>query len=182
MACGGLLVLAAINLWVFSQTESRVYNDVAEVPRTEFALVLGADPQGDFLDERLQAGLELYQAGKVERLIVSGADYGPDYDEVAYMQDWLVEHGVPAEAVQPDDEGFRTRASIRNVQPFVRTGTPVVIVSQAFHDYRALYLADAKHVDAVAYVAPDAPMRARVFSEVREFLARPWAFLEVMSM
>ncbi|MDP0499323.1 MAG: ElyC/SanA/YdcF family protein [Verrucomicrobiota bacterium JB022] len=179
----GLLVfacLSAINLWIFFSTHERVYRELEAVPVAQTALVLGANPDGQFLPNRLQAGLDLYRAGKVQRLILSGAAQGKQYDEVAAMRAWMLERGVPAQALIDDPIGIRTAASIDNVQPLADAAEPLIIVSQAFHDYRALYLADAYEVHAVAYAAPEAEWRYRFFSEGREFLARVKAFAEVV--
>lgn len=183
VGCGLLLLasVAAMNLWIFARTQSRVHRALADVPAAEIALVLGNAPAHPATINRLAAAAALYQAGKVQRILVSGSIEPPVYDEVAYMRGWLIRHGVPASAIEADGEGFRTRASIANFAGS-HSGQRVLLVSQAFHNYRALYLADAYGLQAEAYAAEEVDWYYRRRNEAREILSRTWAFLELLPL
>jgi SanA protein len=175
--------LLASNLYVVSTARTAIVADAASAPARPAALVLGTFVSADGtpsweLRQRLATGLALYEAGRVERVIVSGL-VRPGYDEPHGMAGWLAARGVPPADIVVDVEGHRTAASMASA---VRLGfRSVLVVSQAYHLPRALYFARRAGVDAVGVVAPFARGSlvsvARVY--VRETLARAEAVLEV---
>ncbi len=143
----------------------------AEVPFRFTAIVLGCRVNGDdpsaCLEERLSKALELYQSGRVQRLLLSGDHGTAGYDEVNAMRAWLLARGVRNEHIFLDHAGFDTWDSmVRARAVFQVEGT--VIVTQGFHLPRAVYLARAAGLDAVG-VAADPPAGSRCGgSAVRE--------------
>lgn len=150
LTCGALV--AAPTVWTHVASSGRIY-PVEEAPARPVALVLGAglrpDGQpGRFLQGRLNVALQLWQAGKVERFLVSGDNRVATYDEPGAMKSYLVAHGVPDEAVLTDPAGLDTYAScVRAVD--VYGVTQVVVVSQTYHLPRALALCNAVGLDAI---------------------------------
>ena len=172
---------------VHAAAASGVYSSVADVPSREVGMVLGSPEfsQGHpspYLPGRIQAAAELYHAGKVRLLVVSGASR-PDefYDEIASMTRMLVELGVPEDAVIGDGKGLRTLDSVLRMRD-VFGYDDFITVSQRDHCERALYLAEHNQIRTVAYAAGlafDPRPEQMLFSTLREPLARVKAVLDV---
>lgn len=171
-------VVGALNAWVVFSTFGRIVSDVPQDERGQrVAIVLGASPQGGFLQPRLDTAAALYFNGSVTVLLLSGDGRGPFYDEVAFMQQSLIASGVPEQALRYDRAGLRTRASMQRAIDEHNLGR-VIVVSQRFHNFRAIYLARAKGLDAIAVDAPE-PAGLSWRMQWREWLARPLAVWEV---
>ena len=122
----------------------------------------------------------MYEAGKVDRIIISGARRGDAYDETAAMREALVDRGVPDSILVLDGEGFRTIASIKRAKE-VYGADSLTIISQQFHNERALFMAQHNGMDAIAYNAANTSSRRwKVIMALRECLARVKAVFEVM--
>jgi SanA protein len=168
-------------------TAPRVCSSVSDVPIREAALVLGAPEYsgGRFspaLAGRLKAAAELYRAGKVKTLVVSGASHPEKfYDEVAAMRRELLALGVPENAIVQDGKGFRTLDSVLRMRD-VFGYDDFITVSQRDHCERALYLADHHGISAVGFEA-GIPSRLypneALFSAIRAPLSNVKAVLDV---
>ena len=141
-------------------------------------LVLGAGVYGDgeptsILEGRLRTALDLYRAGKIRWILVSGDNRHPTYNEPQAMRRWLVKQGVPATFIVSDYAGLRTWDSLRRAQA-VFGQRQVVIVTSDFHLPRALYLADQMGLRAWGVPArtDDRPWPARLRIWTREYVAR----------
>ncbi|HXI57234.1 MAG TPA: ElyC/SanA/YdcF family protein [Polyangia bacterium] len=176
----GLAALVAANIYAQWSTADVTFQRAAEVPSRPTAIVLGTHVNrgvpSQELAERLQAAADLYSAGKVSAILVSGGVYGNDQDEPGAMARWLVGRGVPAAAVTQDRLGIRTRATMeRAAQVFgVRAAA---ICTQAYHLPRALILARKAGIDAVGLIGDS---HAAMRHSLREILARPAMLLETL--
>jgi len=148
----GVVAVAASQLWIRGEASGHVYAE-SDVPARPVALVLGAQVHDDgtlsgFLIARLEEAKRLYDAGKVQAILVSG-DHGEwRYDEPGHMQQWLVEHGVPAAKVVADFAGFDTYDSChRAVRVFGVSSA--IVVTQSYHIQRAVALCREAGMDAV---------------------------------
>ncbi len=122
----------------------------------------------------------MYEAGKVDRIIISGAHRGTEYDETEAMRQALVSRGVPDSILTLDVEGFRTIASIKRAKEVFDADT-LTIISQQFHNERALFMAQHNGMDAIAYNAANTTSRRwKVIMMGRECLSRVKAVFEVM--
>lgn len=179
-----LLAMLAVNAWIISTTQARIYDHIGRLPADfKVALVLGTSPYTSsgapnmFFKHRMLAAAELYTAGKVQHILVSGANPGY-YNEPQEMYQALRELGVPHEAITLDFAGYSTFDSIvrsRRVFGLQR----YIIVSQRFHDYRALFIARHAGIEAVAYVRPEEDLRQPFFTVLREYFARLKAVLDL---
>jgi SanA protein len=170
-----------MNLWVARYGRRHGYQSVAEVPARPVAIVLGArvHPDGSpstALADRLEGALELYRAGRVDAILVSGDARAREYDEPKAMRRWLLDRGVSAERIRADPAGYRTLHTMqRAAKVFGIDGA--VICTQAFHLARALFLARRAGIDAVG-LCVDRRYRTRTSNHLREFGARTVAFVE----
>jgi SanA protein len=183
VAAAALAFVAWADRHVGQAAAGRVFADVADLPHREVAVVLGTSKYANgrlnsFYAGRIRAAAELYKSGKVDGILVSGDNGRLDYNEPEQMKADLVALGVPAEHITADYAGFRTLDSIYRAGDVFGLRS-YIVVTQAFHLPRALYLADQKGHDALGYSAPG-PMgywgqRVRA----REVLARAQAVLDV---
>jgi len=162
------------------------YHRLEDVPARPVAIVFGAKVYesgalSPVLEQRVLAGVELYRAGKVRKLLMTGDNGRPEYDEVTAMKRRAIELGVPAEDVVRDFAGFRTYDSCyRARHVFAVDGA--VLVTQPFHLGRALFLARRLGIDAVGYAAKPGLSEEFVRGlERREDLARVAAALDVLT-
>ena len=183
LIAGPFLVLLGIYGIVSINSVGRTYEDVSSIPTREYCLLLATSPitpQGGhnfYFDNRLKAAVELYKAGKIKTIIVSGGDYTGQHDgngcnEPVAIQDSLMAHGVLGLDIVLDFEGQRTLKSIVKVKE--RYGVDsITIISQQFHNERALWQADHIGIDAIAYNAyPSHIKQSRIKNTVRELFAR----------
>lgn len=182
----GLFVVIACQIVVKHAAKGRMYDDLKEIPHREIGLLLGTNPLGrsgrpnQFYLRRIDATVAMYEAGKVDRIIISGARRGDAYDETAAMREALVNRGVPDSILTLDGEGFRTIASIKRAKE-VFGADSLTIISQQFHNERALFMAQHNGMDAIAYNAANTSSRRwKVIMTLRECLARVKAVFEVM--
>lgn len=182
----GLFVVIGCQIAVKSAARGRLYDDVNKIPHREVGLLLGTSPLGrsgrpnQFYLRRLDATVALYNAGKIDRIIISGARRGDDYDEPAEMKNDLVKRGLPDSIFVLDGEGHRTISSIVRAKELFEEDS-VTIISQKFHNERALFLASHNEVDAIAFNAENTSSRRwRLMMVLRESLARVKAVAEVV--
>ena len=154
---------------------------VGEIPANRVALVLGTSKylRGHRLNtyycERIEAAVALYKAGKAEFLLVSGDNRTSHYNEPTTMKRDLIAAGVPKERIYCDFAGFRTLDSVVRAKEIFGQ-TRLTIISQRFHNERALYLAAAEGIDAVGFDASNTPQQGRAL--LREKLACVQAVLD----
>jgi SanA protein len=175
-AIAGGLVLA-VNAYVLLGARGDATDDISEVPHAQAAIVLGAMVHEDgrmssMLTDRVERAAELWEAGKVDRILVSG-DHGQwRYDEPDTMRQALQAMGVPGEVIFTDHAGFDTWATMARADEVFQVDSAVV-VTQGFHMARALYLADQAGVDASGFIADRQDYGSQLLkSQVREVLAR----------
>jgi SanA protein len=182
-----LVVLVALsNRWVINSTDSSLYRDASLLPDNEVGLVLGCSPfvssgkPSPQFRGRMQAAAELYKAGRVRRLILSGANPDSRYNEPKKMREALLELGVPSDAMVLDFAGDSTYDSVMRAK-VVFGLSEVTVVTQKYHAYRALFLARKLGVRAVAYQAPTEGVTGPGFRHPpREIFARVAAVFDVL--
>ena len=179
----GLAVVAGCELAVYSASKGLVFSDVEEIPHREVGLLLGTNPKGRrgganmFYNYRIDAAVELYEAGKVDRILISGAKKGAGYDEPQAMREALVVRGVPDSILVLDGQGFHTIESIVRAKEVYEVDS-VTVISQEFHNRRSLYMAKHNGLDAIAFNAANTTiLRWRVIMFLRERASRVKAVL-----
>lgn len=180
----GAVLLAVGNLWIVVRTHGRVHTRVQDLPTTDIGLVLGTSdrvPDGGanpFFAGRISAAADLYRAGKVQRLLLSGANHSVHYNEPAKMRAALLHEGVPAAALVLDEAGFRTLDSAARAKQVFGISS-VTIVTDDFHAPRAVLLARHFGIDAHAYYSARVPWGISKRTRIREIGARVKALLEL---
>lgn len=181
----GLLVLLAINIYIYQEASEYVYSDSAELPKTKAALILGASVHGRdlslILEDRVKAGIDLYEAGLVDKLILSGDHGSVDYDEVNSMRLYILEHSSVDEAdIFMDHAGFDTYDSMYRAQAIFGVDD-LIIVTQNFHISRAVFIARQLGINAYGYAVDDSRFKLSLLAkwQVREVFSRVKALLDV---
>jgi SanA protein len=165
------------------EARGRTYADVKRIPHRRVGLVLGCSQyverrwENPFYTNRIAAAASLYRASKVDYLIVSGDNHRAGYDEPSDMKLSLIRAGVPAERIYCDYAGFRTLDSVVRVQQ-VFGQQSVTIVSQAFHNRRAIFLARSRGIDAIGFNAADVDATSGFSTRVREQISKVGAVLD----
>lgn len=183
----GLLMVAVIaaNAWVIGFSKPYVYDHLKWVPKRKVALVLGTSPytssgaENLLFNYRIKAAAQLLQAGKVEHLLLSGSNPSQYYNEPQLMYKALEHHGVSGSDMTMDFAGLRTLDSVVRANK-VFCLESYTVVSQRFHNFRAVFIARHRGIDAVAYSWPHEDAQQPFFTEAREFLARVVAALDVL--
>lgn len=174
----GVLLMILANVWVYALTNGRTYTRISKIPPRETALVLGTSPKmksglsNPYFTSRMDATALLYHHGKIKKIIVSG-EKSPGYDEPFAMKNYLIyQEGVPERIIIEDPKGFKTQASISNCKNIYQQND-VIIVSQGFHNLRALFYARNNDMNALGFDAQDVLTNQSYYrNQSREFLAR----------
>lgn len=174
-----LLAVLTVNVVVCASGSARILtsDEIAASGETyDCILVLGAGVKAngtpsDMLRDRLEVGVELYELGASDRILMSGDHMQHDYDEVGVMKRYAVEAGVPSEHVFLDHAGLSTYDSLYRVANLYGA-KKVLIVTQEYHLYRALYIARSLGMEAYGVSASLRPYRAQVVRDIREVVAR----------
>ncbi len=177
---------------VSRSSNGRLYDSVDSIPHRKVGLILGTSPISSwngrrnlYYDHRIKAGAELYKAGKVEWLVVSGGDYRKSengYDEPVAMRDSLIKQGVDSTRIVLDYDGTRTLNSLAKMR-YVYRQDSIIIISQKYHNERALYQAKHLGIDAVGYNAHTPGKRTSWWrNRGREVLARVKLFIDIISI
>ncbi|MBE6718521.1 MAG: SanA protein [Ruminococcaceae bacterium] len=174
-----LFVIAlGINFYVVKSTEKQIAKEFS----TDFdcILVLGAGVKNGnpkpMLEHRLDYAIELYNKGVSSKIIMSGDHGRKDYDEVNVMKNYAIEKGVPSEDIFMDHAGFSTYESIYRARDIFKVKR-MVIVTQEYHLYRALYIANQFGIEAVGYASDPRTYSGQLYRELREIIARDKDFL-----
>lgn len=183
-----LIDLGILLLFFYIQSQfnnqSTIYSSLDQVPTAPVALVFGAGlrPNGtpsDALRDRVLSAVDLYNAQKVQKLLMTGDNSLINYDEVSAMKKLALEYGVKDEDVVLDYAGFDTYDSCYRARDIFGLNN-IIAVSQEFHLPRVVFTCSSLGIDTVGYVADKQPYIAARFWKVRESLARVKAWAEVV--
>lgn len=167
-----------INVYVKNSVKARILtsDEAAKLSEVDCILVLGCKVRDDgapskMLQDRLTRGLELYTFGAAPKLLMSGDHGSEDYDEVGTMKQFAVDAGIPSEDVFMDHAGFSTYESIYRAKEIFDTDK-IIIVTQKYHLYRALYIAEKFGMEAYGVASDYREYVGQTTRELREILAR----------
>lgn len=179
----GALAVIAVNACMVGWARAKTAQSVNALAENEVGIVLGTSPRSGqwrnpFFENRMDAAAELYRAGRVRHLLVSGDNHRHGYDEPTEMRNALVRRGVPASAVTLDYAGFRTLDTMARARSVFGLKKATVITDD-FHQPRALFLASAFGLEAVGYPSARVPFKWSKKTLAREVASRVWACLDV---
>jgi len=178
------LLIAVADFSVKRSAKENMYSSTAKIPHNKVGLLLGT---GKFLKSgrlnlyyqyRVDATVDLFEAGKIEAVLVSGDNSREDYDEPTMFKEDLIKRGIPADKIHLDYAGFRTLDSVVRSKAIFGQES-LTVISQPFHNERAIFIANAKGIKAVGYNAKDVSGRYGLKVQLRERLARVKVLLDL---
>ncbi|WP_425413725.1 SanA/YdcF family protein [Riemerella columbina] len=179
------LALWLSNLIIEQNSKAYISYDISQLPNKKVGLVLGTSrnlTNGNinlFFKNRIEAAAELYRSGKVKYLIVSGDNSQKDYNETQDMKLDLIAMGIPEDHIFEDFAGFRTLDSVVRVEDIFGQQS-FIIISQKFHNERAVYLARQHGLEAYGYNAKEVYMKISPKTYIREYFARVKVFFDLL--
>ena len=180
-----VLIVVLANYIVENATSKKIYNELENIPEKYTALILGTVKElanglpNWYFVYRIEAAANLYKAGKVKRFVLSGDNSRKGYNEPEDMKAALIEKGVPENIIYLDYAGFRTYDSVYRMQAIFGQ-EDFIIVSQKFHNQRAIYLAQHLGLKAIGYNAKDVAQHEGLKTKIREKFARVKVFKDVL--
>ncbi len=174
----GVALLALLNLYIKASVSTKILtaDEAISLEGVDCILVLGAGVWSDnrpspMLEDRLNYGTQLYQRGISDRLLMSGDHGRKGYDEVNVMKLFAIEKGIPSSDIFMDHAGFSTYESMYRARDIFEADK-LVIVTQKYHLYRALFIADRLGIEAYGVASDPRAYAGQNYRELREVLAR----------
>ncbi|MCJ7933688.1 MAG: YdcF family protein [Chryseobacterium sp.] len=181
----GIIFITWANYSIKQESAAFITYRLTDVPETKTALLLGTGktlsngmPNAYFYN-RIKAAADLYKSGKIQYIIVSGDNSTKDYNEPEDMQLALLQAGVPQDSIIMDHAGFRTLDSVVRAKDIFGQ-TKLVIISQKFHNERAVFLAKKNGIEAFGYNAADVNKYAGLKTNMREYLAKAKVYWDLL--
>lgn len=179
----GLVLI--FNGLIENKTEHKTYSSVSDIDYNRVGLVLGTSKYlGNgrlnlFFKYRVEAALELYHNKKIDFILISGDNSRKTYDEPTDFKDALIEGGVPESKIYLDYAGFRTLDSVVRAKKIFGLDK-MTVISQKFHNQRAIYLSNYYNVEAIGYNAKDVTGKNGLKVKIREYFARTKVFIDLL--
>lgn len=180
-----LLLIVLCNFIIHTSAEEKTFSNVDEIPKNRVGLVLGTSKKlingqaNPYYSFRVEATVRLFKAGKIDYILVSGDNATIYYNEPSTIKKDLVKHGVPKERIFLDYAGFRTLDSMVRAKVVFGLDS-VTVISQKFHNERAIFLAEKKGLNAIGYNARDITGQQGFKVQFREYFARVKVFLDLL--
>lgn len=178
------LIIFIPDYWVNASAKSSVFDNLEEIPQKKVGLVLGTIKTLEdghlnlYFKYRIDAAEILYKSNKVAYLIVSGDNSRQGYNEPKDMKESLIERGIPKDKIFEDFAGFRTLDSVIRAKEIFDQQS-YIIVSQKFHNQRAIFIAQRKGLDCIGFNAKDVNTFTSLKVKIREYLARVKVVLDI---
>lgn len=180
-----ILLSIFIIVYVKNSTREQIRRDLNSIDSSLFstAIILGASVKKNtpspMLKDRLDAGIELYKAGKVAKLLMSGDGRQKSYNEVNVMESYAISNGVPKKDIAKDSLGLSTFESIERMKTVFGIKN-AVIITQEFHINRAIYIANKLGIASIGYPAKNIPYNDLTYLYFRDSLASIKDFFQVL--
>lgn len=177
-------VIVCANYAVRHTAKAFIYQNIDSIPQNKAGLLLGTSKllrsglPNQYFQNRIQATVDLYKAGKIEVVVISGDNSRKGYNEPEDMKSELMLRGIPEDKIYLDYAGFRTLDSVVRMEKIFGQKS-FTIISQKFHNQRAIYIAHAKGLQVVGYNAEDVNAYSGFKTQLREKFARVKLFLDL---
>ena len=170
---------------IMVNAKGKSFSNISLVPVNKVGLVLGTiktlknGKVNSYFQHRIEAAYALYSSGKIEFVLVSGDNGNSLYDEPTDMRNELIKKGIPENRIFLDYAGFRTLDSVVRAKEVFGLKS-VTIISQKFHNERAIYLAEKRGIEAIGFNATDIVGRYGIKTKIREYFARVKVFVDLL--
>ncbi|MEO9256842.1 MAG: ElyC/SanA/YdcF family protein [Crocinitomicaceae bacterium] len=179
------LTVLLCNYKIISNAQNKTFSDVTKIKKNKVGLVLGtAKTLKDgkinlYFQYRIDATVELFKNGKIDFVLISGDNGNKSYDEPTDFKNELIKRGIPENRIYLDYAGFRTLDSVVRAKKIFGQNS-ITIISQKFHNERAIYLAEHFGIRAVGFNAKDITSKYGIKTKIREYFARTKVFLDIL--
>jgi len=179
------IMIVSINLYIIAVTKKKIYKieELELIENIDCIVILGAGVRKNrpspMLEDRLITGIDLYNKGISNKIIVSGDHGKKHYDEVNVMKNYLQEQNIQSENIFMDHAGFSTYDSIYRAKEIFKA-KKIVIVTQEYHLFRALYIAKKLDIEAYGVIANRREYQFQLKRDIRETAARVKDFFKVI--
>ena len=180
-----ILFIFIANMIIELGTRGKTFASTSAIPKNKVGLVLGTAKllrNGNvnlYFKYRIAATVKLYKAGKIDFVLVSGDNGRTEYDEPTDFKDELIKNGIPENKIFLDYAGFRTLDSVVRAKK-VFGQKSITIISQEFHNERAIFLAKRHGIKAVGFNAKDVTTRYGLKVKIREYFSRTKVFIDLL--
>jgi SanA protein len=171
------------NSTINKQTENKIYSETGSIPENNVGLLLGTSKflrsgnSNQYFENRISATVQLYKAGKIKNIVISGDNSKKNYNEPEDMKNELIKHGIPENRIYLDFAGFRTYDSVFRMKEIFGQ-EKFTIISQEFHNQRAVYIANSLKLNAIGFNAKDVNTFNGFKTKIREKFARVKVFID----
>ncbi|BDD05751.1 SanA/YdcF family protein [Aureibacter tunicatorum] len=180
-----LLICILSYEYIASYSKPYIFHNQNNIPKGKVGLLLGTSKYlrrgtlNYYYKYRIDQTASLYKNGIIKCIVVSGDNSDHRYNEPIQMRNDLIKKGIPEDAITMDYAGFRTLDSVVRMKKVFGAGDNVLIISQNFHDERAIFLARKNDLNATAIACKDVPERYGIKTQIREYFARVKAILDI---
>ncbi|MBW2961090.1 SanA/YdcF family protein [Mesonia aestuariivivens] len=180
-----ILAVFIINSHITSSTSNGIYTKISEIPSRKVGLLLGTSKYISqhqlnlYYTYRIEAAVKLFKSGQIKYILISGDNGSKNYNEPEMMKKDLMKNGIPEDKIFLDYAGFRTLDSVLRAHKIFGLKT-FTVISQKFHNERALYLAKNFGIHAIAFNAQDVNINYGFKTQLREKLARTKMMLDLV--
>ena len=172
------------NVKVEKKTDKYVFSNLSDIPSNNVGLLLGTSKSlrsgkpNQYFENRIIATVQLFRARKIKNVVISGDNGKENYNEPQDMKDELIKHGIPQKNIYLDYAGFRTYDSVYRIKKIFGQSS-FTIISQEFHNRRAVYIAESLNLHASGFNAKDVDSYNGFMTKVREKFARVKMFIDL---
>ncbi|SFZ90167.1 SanA protein [Flaviramulus basaltis] len=180
-----ILLIFISNYSIKRYAINKTFSDSSKIKKNKVGLVLGtAKLLNDgrinlYFKYRIDATIELYKKGKIDFILISGDNGNKNYDEPTDFKKELISKGIPESKIFLDYAGFRTLDSVVRCKEVFGQNS-ITIISQKFHNERAIYLANKNEIEAIGFNARDVSGSYGIKVKIREYLARTKVFVDII--
>ena len=180
-----IVLIFTANYSIEKNSENKTFSNWSEIQKNKVGLVLGTSKilkNGRinlYFKYRINATVELYKKGKIDFILVSGDNGNKNYDEPTDFKNELIKNGIPENRIFLDYAGFRKLDSVVRAKEIFGQ-ISITVISQKFHNERAIYLAEKNGISAVGFNARDLSGKYGLKTRIREYFARTKAYLDII--
>lgn len=180
-----LLVVLFSNYTIKNSAKNKTFFEVSKITKNKVGLVLGTSKLlkdgriNPYFKYRIDATVKLFKNGKIEVVLVSGDNGDKSYNEPEDFKNALIHAGIPEDKIYLDFAGFRTLDSVVRAKEVFGQDS-ITIISQKFHNERAIYLAEHHGINAIGFNAKDLSRKNGLKTRIREYFARTKVFIDIL--
>jgi len=179
----GLISIIAVNVYVKSSTKKQISYSLKRFPKNDVGIIFGAGINGNqpskYLKDRLDAGILLYKAKRINKILLSGDNGRQEYDELTVMKNYCFSHGVDTTKIFIDYAGFDTYSTMYRAKHIFKI-KKATLISQEYHLNRAIYIGQKLGIKSVGYSANKGEYLGYKYVTFREYLSIFKSFFDVL--